>query len=151
MRYYKETQQGGVIGLSLIIFIVIVVLGFIIKGEIEEVSDLGFYVVVLSLLIVFALFSKLRTLIEDDKISLKFGIGIFKRKIPISSISSVEVVRNKWYYGWGIRFYGKGWMWNYKGLDAVELHFKNKKGTFRIGSGKAEELKNTLDRLINTK
>jgi len=151
MRHFKETQQGGIIGLSLLIFILIVVFAFVFKGEIKEFSDMGFYLVVLSLLFVFALFSNFKTKIEDDKIVLKFGIGIFKRNIPLSSISSVEVVRNKWYYGWGIRFYGKGWLWNYKGLDAVELHFKNKKATFRIGSGKAEELKATLDKLLNAK
>lgn len=149
MNHFKETQQGGIIGISLFILIALVIIGYVFKDDVEGLSDRWFYLFVLSLLFVFAMFSDFKTVIVDNKILLKYGIGLLKKEIDVSRISSVKVVRNKWYYGWGIRYYGRGWMWNYKGLEAVELQFKDRKSTFRIGSGKAEELKECLNTLLS--
>jgi hypothetical protein len=48
-------------------------------------------------------------------------------------------VRNKWYYGWGVRGIPGGWMYNVWGLDAVELELASGK-KFRIGTNEPEEL-----------
>ena len=149
MNHFKETQQGGIIGISLFILIALVIIGYVFKDDVEGLSDRWFYLFVLSLLFVFAMFSDFKTVIVDNKILLKYGIGLLKKEIDVSRISSVKVVRNKWYYGWGIRYYGRGWMWNYKGFEAVELQFKDRKSNFRIGSGKAEELKECLNTLLS--
>lgn len=150
MKHYKETQKGGVIGITLTFAIVAILLAFVFKAGKQEISTLSFFVLALTFMAVYLLFAKLKTSVLDDNIELKFGVGVIKKNIPLSTISKAEVVRNKWYYGWGIRYYGKGWMWNFTGLDAVEIHFKNKKSTFRIGTKKAEKLKNAIEALINS-
>jgi len=148
MNDYKEIQRGGVIGISLFASILVLILGAIYKKQMLGITSTSFFVFSLSLLVIYLLFSSLKTVIEEGKIKLSFGIGLIKKGIPVSSISTVTVVRNKWYYGWGIRFYGKGWMWNYTGLDAVEINFKNRKSNFRIGSKQAEELKASIEQQL---
>jgi hypothetical protein len=54
------------------------------------------------------------------------------------------VVRNRWYYGWGIRITPRGWLYNVSGLDAVELALKNGK-CVRIGSDEPHALARAID------
>jgi len=61
----------------------------------------------------------------------------------LSQVQNAAVVRNKWYYGWGIRLTPGGWLWNVSGLDAVELTFKNGK-KFRIGTDEPDRLLQAL-------
>ena len=93
-------------------------------------------------------FFRLVTEIHADKITIYFGSGLIKKTIPFDKIKGVKVVRNKWYYGWGIRFIINGWLWNLWGLDAVELSFKDKNSIFRIGSQEAEKLKSAIERQL---
>ena len=151
MNDYKEVQRGGILIITLIASFAIILFGFFYKGEAYDVPTASFLLVVASFILIYLLFSNMKTEVKDGEIEIKFGIGLFRKQIPLSDLSSVKVVRNKWYFGWGIRFFGKGWLWNYKGLDAVELHFKNKNSVFRIGSEKPEELESVITQRINSK
>ncbi len=91
-------------------------------------------------LILLALFFSLQTVIEKDQLRVSFGIGLISRTIALGDVRAARAVRNKWYYGWGIRYLGPdGWMFNIAGLDAVELEFKSGK-KFRIGTDDATGL-----------
>ena len=57
-------------------------------------------------------------------------------------------VRNKWYYGWGIRFMGNVTLYNIHGLDAVELTFKNKESIVRIGTKPNSKLDSEIKKRI---
>lgn len=96
------------------------------------------------------MFYGLRTIITDDTIRLKYGIGIITVSFKINEVSSVKVVRNPWYYGIGIRVIPGGMLYNAHGFDAVELRFKNKRGKARIGSGEPEILKFEIDKRMNS-
>ena len=58
-------------------------------------------------------------------------------------IAIVTQVRNRWWWGFGIRWTPHGWMWNISGLDAVELTYHNGK-KFRIGTDEPEALLEAL-------
>ena len=58
-------------------------------------------------------------------------------------VRGVRQVRNKWWYGWGIRKIPKGWMYNVWGLDAVELEMESGK-VFRIGTDEPDQLLGAL-------
>jgi len=79
------------------------------------------------------LFSTLTVIVSDGWLECRFGVGLIWRRIRLSDVRNAEAVRNKWYYGWGIRLTPHGWLWNVAGLDAVELTFANGK-KFRIGT-----------------
>ncbi|MEQ8324909.1 MAG: hypothetical protein RIC15_01975 [Vicingaceae bacterium] len=137
---YEEEQRGGILGISLIITMGVLIVGFALNMGNEDNSTLGFFLVVIAMLLVYALFGKMKTTVSSSEINVVFGVGLVKKNIAMNSIVSASIVRNKWYYGWGIRYYGQGWMWNFTGLDAVELNFKDKKSKFRIGTKNASEL-----------
>ena len=48
-------------------------------------------------------------------------------------------MRNKWWYGWGLRWIPGGSMYNVWGFDAVELELRSGK-VFRIGSDEPDAL-----------
>jgi hypothetical protein len=101
--------------------------------------------IILALLI--PLFGWLTVTVDDEKVTAKFGIGLIRKKIRIIDIQTATQVRNKWYYGWGMRMGPWGWMYNVSGLDAVEIELKNK-GKFRIGTDEAEELLRAIKQRI---
>ncbi len=97
--------------------------------------------------VVLALFSTLTVVVRDDEVDLRFGPGLIRRRIPLTRIRDVRAVRNRWYWGWGIRLTPHGWLWNVSGLGAVELEYENGR-CFRIGTDEPDELTNALRRAL---
>ena len=95
------------------------------------------------LLIVAALFWGLTVEVNKDVVRLYFGFGIIHRSILREHIAMVTQVRNRWWWGFGIRWTPHGWMWNISGLDAIELTYHNGK-KFRIGTDEPEALLEAL-------
>ena len=48
--------------------------------------------------------------------------------MAVHNIIGISQVRNKWYYGWGLRGIPGGWMFNVWGLDDVELDRRRTRG-----------------------
>ena len=93
------------------------------------------------------LFSTLTVSVQDQAVGVSFGPGLIRRRIPLSRIRDVRVVRTPWYYGWGIRLTPSGWLWNVSGLGGVEVQFDDGH-RFRIGSDEPEKLAEVLLREI---
>ncbi len=103
----------------------------------------------IALLLVLLLMPTLTVRIQGRELVCYFGPGLIRRSVSLRSIEAVRVVRNAWYYGWGIRLIPQGWMWNIAGLGAVELKLSD--GTiFRIGSDQPEELERALMSALNS-
>ena len=109
------------------------------KGTLEFVMTL------LGLMLL--LFGWLTVKVDNEAVTARFGIGLICKKIRISDIQSAIQVRNKWYYGWGMRMGPWGWMYNVSGLDAVEITMKNG-GKFRVGTDEAEALARAIKQKI---
>ena len=77
--------------------------------------------------------------VSASDLIVSWSMGWPSKTILRTDIRSVEVVRNRWIYGWGIRWIRGGWMWNVWGLDAVELQLSSGK-KFRIGTDEPGEL-----------
>lgn len=78
-------------------------------------------------------FSGLRTSVGPHTIEVAFRFGRPQRTIALGQVVRAEVVRNKWWYGWGVRWIPGGTMWNVWGLDAVQLDLAGQR-SFRIGT-----------------
>ncbi|MCX8091736.1 MAG: hypothetical protein N3I86_12535 [Verrucomicrobiae bacterium] len=85
------------------------------------------------------LFGTLTVEVDDERIRLWFGIGLVRKTIPLADIASCRPVRNRWWWGWGIRAIPGGWLYNVSGLDAVELVLRNGR-IFRIGTDEPQRL-----------
>ena len=90
-----------------------------------------------------ALFWCLEVKVNADEILLSYGFGFINKKIQRQQILQVEVVRNAWWYGLGIRLTPHGWMWSISGLDAIELTYQDG-NKFRIGTNQPRGLYQAL-------
>lgn len=138
---YQHTQIGYVtlISLGLALFMSLIIL---------SVQFSWIVVIVGTLLIISAvLFPSLTVTVTDDIIDILFGWGPIRFKVNLSDIESTQVVQNRWYYGWGIRFLGMGWLYNVSGLRAVELQMKNGR-RHRIGTDEPEKLNEAIQEAL---
>lgn len=114
----------------------------------------GFGVIFVAVFTVLAvcllLFAALTVKVDGNYVSLRFGIGIIRKKFPVSGIGSVAIVRNPWYYGWGIRKTPDGWLYNVSGLIALELHMKDGE-KYRIGTNDPLGLLNAVESVMPDK
>lgn len=138
METYRHTQIGYPMIGGLMIPIAI---------EIYLIFTVGFTTMVLLVLTMLSvsilLFSTLTVTIESGEIVLRYGIGLIRKRVSLSDVASCGIVRNKWYYGWGIRLTPHGWLYNVSGLDAVELTMREGKKV-RIGTDVPEELERAI-------
>jgi hypothetical protein len=146
---YSKTQYGKVIiWLSLIFILGVIVFYDNLKNS-DPIGEIASLSTVFFLILVVLLFYKLKVELKAQEIILSFGVGIIKKRIDINQIQSVESVKNKFWFGWGIRLTPHGWLWNVAGYDAVELTFKNDKRKFRIGCEDSNELKSAIEKNMN--
>ena len=93
--------------------------------------------------LIMSLFATLTVEIRDGFLRFRFGLGLIRKKLKIAEIESCEVVRNPWYYGWGIHATGKGWVYNVSGFEAVEIFLSDGR-RLRIGTDEPELLRKAI-------
>ena len=100
-------------------------------------------------LICLLLFYKLNISINESKIHLKYWIWLIQKSFLLNEIKSVKIVKNKWYYGWGIRvlFFPMIVIFNISWLDAIEIVMSNN-NVFRIWSNDVEKLSEVVWKMI---
>jgi hypothetical protein len=105
------------------------------------------FVLSLGLLAVLAilavLFSSLTISVDDDRLNWYFGPGFWKKNIPLDEVVAAQPVRNKWWYGWGIRLTPHGWLYNVSGFQAVEIILANGR-KIRLGTDEPDALQTAI-------
>ncbi len=134
---YKHTQIGWPAIAGGVFAIIAMILGAA-KSSTEIMYIFPFVFVV-----VIFLFGSLTVVIDNTNLSFHFGPGILRKSFRFGDIRLARKVRNHWYYGWGIRWFGKGWLYNVSGLDAIEIVLK-KGRIIRIGTDEPDQLINIL-------
>ncbi len=97
--------------------------------------------------LVMVLFGWLTVEVSDEHVVWWFGPGLIRRRIRVADIRSVAALRNRWYYGWGLRLTPHGWLYNVSGLDAVELELVNGRRV-RVGTDEPQELVRAIQSAI---
>lgn len=144
----QANQTGGLVLYALTAAIMIIV---ILHFTVRDNNSLIPVLVVLPIIFVAILFFY-RIVIEADEKEVRFsmGIGWLKKSYPIENIESCKVVKNKWWYGWGIRYFPGGILYNVSGLQAIELKFKDRKSVVRLGTNRPEELCRFIEKRIKS-
>jgi hypothetical protein len=93
----------------------------------------------LALLACLALFYSLTVEVDHDAVSLRFGVGLIRRRFLLAEIATTEAVRNRWFHGWGIRRIRGGWLFNVSGFDAIEIGLTDGR-RYRIGTDEPDRL-----------
>jgi len=91
------------------------------------------------LAVTLVLFHSLSVEIRDGMLRIRYAFGFPFRTIDLNDVAKVEVVRNHWWYGFGIKYTPRGWLFNISGLDAIELTFHSGR-TVRVGTDEPETL-----------
>jgi len=138
MEKYKHTQTGYVIIVAFATAMLLSAYFTIIDG-----AKWTAFSVIVFLGICLILCSSLTVVITEDLLKIKFGPGLIRKNLPLNEIASCQIVKNPWYYGWGIHLTRHGWLYNVSGFSAVEIATKTGK-KYRIGTDAPEELENAL-------
>jgi len=142
MMIYKHRQIGTLILFTLGFGVVLTTTAIILVSAQPLVISL---VLVILLLCIF-LFWSLSVEVREDKLMVSFGPGVIRKRFRIKDIRDARIVRNPWYYGWGIRLTPHGWLFNVSGFDAVELELRNNR-KFRIGTDDPQQLLTAIRRV----
>ncbi len=97
--------------------------------------------------LILALFGTLRVTVDGEAITARMGLGLFGPRVAVSDVRFVREVRNAWYWGFGIRVYPGGVLYNVSGLGAVELLLKNGK-RLRIGTDDPRGLCRAIEAVV---
>lgn len=141
-------KQYGTVGTSIIIGVMIIISISYYYNIGDEIPELTYLLIESLLALTLLLFYCLTIELGERTITVKFGMGIIRKTISIEDIERARCVRNKWWYGFGIRLTPHGWLWNVSGLDAVEIHYKDSHNRFRIGTDDCQKLKAEIDKRI---
>jgi len=138
---YKHTQIGFPIIISSLVVAILISINLFL-----DFSDFRFFsFLLLSVSVVCVLsFSILTITIDEKAVILKYGcLDFLKKKFPLEDIKSSCIVKQPWYYGWGIRFTSEGWLFRVGGLYSVRIEVKSGK-VFFIGSDEPEKMLRTI-------
>ncbi len=103
----------------------------------------------LLMIVLAVLFSSMTIKIDDGHLSWHFALKFWKKSLDLQDIRAVQVVRNRWWYGWGIKRIPGGWLYNVSGMSAVELQLPDER-TIRLGSDEPEKLARTIKEAISS-
>ena len=143
MKEYKHTQIGYTLLFAYSVVILVLSYLSIIKKS-KPLSLVGRLI----MLIVMGLFASLTVIVDDQMIKIKFGPGVIGVHFPLKDIEAHRVVNNPWYYGWGIRYTPRGWLFSVSGTSAVELQMTSGK-SYRIGTDDPEGLATAIENALN--
>jgi hypothetical protein len=136
---YQHRQSARAIRVALGTAIVFVALILRTLGP-DDPALLGVLAVFALLTLILFTFHSLTVTVTADTIRAAFGPGWIRKTVPVDEVLEARVVRNRWYHGWGIRYYGwfdrervRGWLFNVSGFDAVEVRLRNGRN-YRIGT-----------------
>ena len=142
MPPYHHTQFGWTAG-----FIVLVADTFAIVIVALAGAAWAALLVVGGSALVFLLFGWLTVHVDDERLRLRFGLGVVRRSWRLADITRAQTVRNPWYVGWGIRLLPRRTVFNVSGFDAVEFELRSGK-IYRIGTDDAPALLAAVERDI---
>ena len=131
---YRHTQIGLVVTAALVGAIVLV-FGAALTVERHP----AVLVILAGLVAALALFCSLTVEIRGSELVLSFGIGFPRFTYQLTQVREARVVRNPWFYGWGIHRTPDGWLYNVSGFFAVEIVFVDGRKV-RIGTDEPNEL-----------
>jgi hypothetical protein len=148
MVVYRHTQWGwfGVPTLALFV----VVLGAVVSDDAVSTTMVAAVAALMAAILgVVLYFSRLTVSVDGARVVAAFGYGWPRRVFDAADITAVRPVKNKWWYGFGIRRLSRGWMYNVWGLDGVELELSS--GTvFRIGTDEPDVLASIVSLMVRS-
>ena len=112
---YRHRQVGK---FALALDAVILGIGALVAARSRHPAAVLMLVVVLLLMLVF---TTATTEVSDGELRFAFGLGFWRRRVPLAEIASAELVPSAWWEGMGIRITTRGMLYNVASGPAVEV------------------------------
>ena len=138
---YRHVQRADYILLILFIFGNIALSIQLAAGAISPVA-IGLVFGIIA--IVSVLFYSLTIEVNERYVTWHFGPGFWRKTISLEEIGECRPVQNPIWWGFGIRHFGTGWLYNVSGLLAVELCLKSG-AKIRLGTDEPRLLQMAID------
>ncbi len=100
-------------------------------------------------IVALAFFGSMTVRVFTDRVRIHFGIGAPWFTIDLREARGFSVVRNPWFYGWGIHLIPGGVIYNASGFDAVELRMDDGR-RIRIGTDEPQALAAALAQVVES-
>jgi len=138
---YDKSQIGWFITALFILVIISVSVSYVNGYGDKPLSQTAYLSLLILFIFLILLFYKLRIKVDEQGISVIYGIGIIKFRIQPEKISYVKKTKSPFFYGFGIRMIPGGMLYNIQGTQSVEVsYFKTKNKLVRIGSADWDNL-----------
>jgi hypothetical protein len=137
-RYYSHTQTG-----TFMIVVAALAFAFGLWSISAQGGLASLAILIIALLLAF-MFPTMTIHVVPDEVRMIMGAGLIRKRFPTSEIKIARKVRNPWYYGWGIRWFPGGWLFNVSGLDAVEIEMESGR-KYRLGTDDPDQLLRAIE------
>jgi len=143
IKHYEHTQVGYLIIVAMAA--VMVLIGIVLaKAGINWIAIGALIIIAVALV----LFASLTVVIWEEELEVRFGPGLIRKRFKLNEIESCKVVKNHWYYGWGIRLTPHGILYNVSGFYAVAIKLRTGR-QYRIGTNAPQELEEAIRRALS--
>jgi hypothetical protein len=149
MVKYKNFQFGWFIVITFVIIIIWMTFAYIHQWGNNPIDIYGYILLIIIFGGVLLVFYGMTVIVTDKHLKIKFGIGIYTKKIDLSTIKSVTIQKYPFYCGYGIRMLPNGLLYNVSGNHAIEIKFKGKKNSILIGTNDWDNLKNAVEKSMS--
>jgi uncharacterized protein (DUF58 family) len=139
MTPYKHTQPGIYSRTTFGALFVLILAAALYLGPGDAKAAWIFGGMAVFMLAGLLMFHSLTVEVIRGSLRIRFGVGLIRRQFRVKDIESAKVVRNRWWYGWGIRITPHGWLFSVSGLDAVQIKLRNGR-QYRIGTDQPDAL-----------
>lgn len=115
-------------------------------GTRPDVPRAVVWVVAASAAIAFAVMlglGRMRVVVDGREIRVTFPLGWPRTVIPLAELKEARGARLSWWWGWGLRWTPRGWLWRLRGLHAVALERTNGR-VFHVGVDEPRKLLDAL-------
>jgi len=149
MIKYKKFQFGWVVVITFTILIFWLTLAYIHQWGNNPIDKYGYILYLTIFGVILLIFYGMTIIVTDKHLKIKFGIGLYTKKIDLKTISSVSVQKNPTCYGYGVRILPNGLLYNVSGKQAIEIKFRKKRQIIQIGTNDWENLKEAVEKSMS--
>lgn len=100
--------------------------------------------------IAFALFYRLLVRVDRERVRMVFGVGLVRKECLLADIRRVDIVRTRFWWGYGVHWTTSGWLYNVGGRWAVRLELASDR-PIMIGTDEPDALKDAIEAMRQAK
>ena len=142
MSQYKHTQIGYFF-LTVYGAVLLIIISLFIFTDYSLLAMIGLIIMLIAL----GIFASMTVKISAQKMKIQLGLGAIRKEFPIKDIKTYRVVTHPWYYGWGIRYTPRGWIFRVSGNSGIELQMKSGK-LYQVGTDEPQKLTGAINQAL---